>query len=243
MSLLEVERVSKFFGGLRALGDVTFAVEAGETVGLMGANGAGKTTLFSIIAGNERASDGAIRFDGRPIAGLRPHRICRLGIARTFQNVRPFPGLSVRENVEVAMSFGDATAAHGAALSRGAVDILDEVGLADQADKPAGALTLSGRKRLEVARALGTRPALLLLDEVMAGLTPSEVVDMLETVKSVRRTRQLTIVIVEHVVRALIELSERIIVLHHGELIAAGTPAAVTADPAVRAVYFGEAEA
>ncbi|MEZ5667658.1 MAG: ABC transporter ATP-binding protein [Alphaproteobacteria bacterium] len=241
MTLLDVSGVSKSFGGLRALTDVSFAVEAGEIVGLMGANGAGKTTLFSIIAGHARASRGDVRFRGRSIAGLRPDRICRLGIARTFQIVRPFAGLSARENVETALIFGGRVHKRGDAVARRALEILDEVGLADQAEKPAGALTLSGRKRLEVARALGTGPALLLLDEVMAGLTPTEVAAMLATVQEIRRARGLTILIVEHVVRALVELSERIVVLHHGELIATGTPRQIERDPAVRAVYFGEA--
>ncbi len=243
MSLLIADGIGKSFGGLRALAGVSFAVDEGEIVGLMGANGAGKTTLFSIIAGHQRASEGAIRFKGASISGLRPDQVCRLGIARTFQIVRPFAGLSARDNVETALLFGGAQQSASAKVSDRAMEILEEVGLVDQWQKPAGAMTLSGRKRLEVARALGTAPELLLLDEVMAGLTPAEVAEMLETLRSVKRGYNLTIVIIEHVVRALVELSDRIIVLHHGELIAEGAPADIAKDKSVRAVYFGEEDA
>jgi branched-chain amino acid transport system ATP-binding protein len=242
MTLLSLRGIGKSFGGLRALAGVSFAVAAGETVGLMGANGAGKTTLFSIIAGHTRADEGDVLFKGRSIAGLRPDRVCRLGIARTFQIVRPFAGLTARENVETALLFGSRRHGRHEPVARQALAILDEVGLADQADKPAGTLTLSARKRLEVARALGTAPDLVLLDEVMAGLTPAEVAGMLDTVRAVKQARNLTIIVIEHVVRALTELSDRIVVLHHGELIAAGAPQEIARDRAVRAVYFGEEE-
>lgn len=238
MKLLQVEALGKSFSGLRALDSVTFAVEEGETVGIMGANGAGKTTLFSIIAGNLPASAGQVLFKEQSITRFRPDRICRMGIARTFQIVRPFAGLSVRDNVETALLFGSSSRG---SLSRRAEDILEEVGLEREADKVAGSLTLSGRKRLEVARALGTDPELLLLDEVMAGLTPTEVVAMIETLERVKRERKLTIIIVEHVVRAMLSLSERIVVLHHGELIADGLPDEIAQHPDVLRAYFGEA--
>ena len=240
MSLLAIDAIGKSFGGLRALDDICFDVEPGEIIGLMGANGAGKTTLFSIIAGHAKPNQGDIRFKGRTVINLRPNQICRLGIARTFQIVRPFAGLSVRENVETALLFGSAHDRGETSLASRAMEILDEVGLASESGKPAGILTLSGRKRLEVARALGTHPELLLLDEVMAGLTPSEVIEMIDTIRSVKAKRDLTIIVIEHVVRALVALSDRIIVLHHGQRIAEGTPGEIAKHPDVLAAYFGE---
>jgi branched-chain amino acid transport system ATP-binding protein len=239
MTLLALRNVSKFFGGLRAVGDVSFTVDAGEIVGIMGANGAGKTTLFSLIAGNERPSGGEILLDGRPLAGLPPHRICRLGVARTFQIVRPFGGLTVEENVATAAMFGAARAASSAAAAQRARDVLALVGLADRAGDLAETLTLSGQKRLELARAVATGGRLLMLDEVMAGLTPAEVAAMLETIRRLHREYGLTILVIEHVMRALMQLAERIVVLHHGEKIAEGTPAAIGADPRVHECYFG----
>jgi len=239
MTLLALRNVSKFFGGLRAVGDVSFTVAAGEIVGIMGANGAGKTTLFSLIAGHERPSGGAIEFDGRALAGLPPHKICRLGVARTFQIVRPFGGLTVEENVATAAMFGAARAASPAAAATRARDVLTLVGLGDRAGDLAETLTLSGQKRLELARAVATGGRLLMLDEVMAGLTPSEVAAMLDIVRRLHREYGLTILVIEHVMRALMQLAERIIVLHHGEKIAEGTPAAIGADPRVHECYFG----
>ncbi len=240
MNLLRVHALGKSFAGLRALDNVSFEVAPEEVVGIMGANGAGKTTLFSIIAGHQRASQGEVHFAGRRIGGLRPDRICRLGIARTFQIVRPFANLSVRENVEIALLYGSTRRYAGAALAARALAIVETVGLGPRAGQLAGTLTLSGRKRLEVARALGTEPRLLLLDEVMAGLTPAEVGEMLDTVRTLRREYGLTLLVIEHVVRALVQLSDRIIVLHHGELIAQGAPAEVARDTRVLQVYFGE---
>ena len=242
MSLLIAKNIDKAFGGLQALSNISFGVEKGEILGLMGANGAGKTTLFSIVAGHQQPSGGTVLFEGATISGLRPDRVCRKGIARTFQIVRPFGGLTARENVETALLFGGASEPSISKVSARAAGILEEVGLLDQAEKTAAALTLSGRKRLELARALGTGPKLLLLDEVMAGLTPAEVADMMEMVRRIKRDHGLTIIIVEHVVRALSELSNRIIVLHHGQLIAEGSPLEIAQDTAVRAVYFGERE-
>ncbi len=240
MTLLNVERIGKWFGGLQALSEVTFGVNQDEIVGLMGANGAGKTTLFSIIGGHLKPDHGDIRFKGKSIAGFRPDRICRIGIARTFQIVRPFAGLTARENVETAVLFGSEKVAARNRVSSTADEVLEAVGLSSQAEKPAGTLTLSGRKRLEVARALATGPDLLLLDEVMAGLTPTEIAEMLQTIRSVKENHSLTIIIIDHVVGALVDLSDRIIVLHHGQMIAEGDPLQVANDAAVRAVYFGE---
>ncbi len=241
MTLLDLRNVSKNFGGLRALSGISLEVAPGEIVGIMGANGAGKTTLFSLIAGNERPSGGEIVFDGRRLAGLPPHKICRLGIARTFQIVRPFGGLSVEENVATAAMFGAAQAASPAAAVEKARTVLSLVGLAERTGDLAETLTLSGQKRLELARAVATGGRLLMLDEVMAGLTPAEVAAMLEIVRRLHREYHLTILIIEHVMRALMQLAERIVVLHHGEKIAEGTPAEIGADPRVHECYFGAA--
>jgi len=243
MTLLAIRGVSKFFGGIRALSGVSFDVAAGEIVGIMGANGAGKTTLFSLIAGNERPSTGDILFDEHPIVGLPPHAICRLGVARTFQIVRPFGGLSVEANVATAAMFGAERAPSPAAASERASAVLALVGLEARGGDLAETLTLSGQKRLELARAVATGGRLLLLDEVMAGLTPSEIAGMLEVVRRLHEEYGLTILIIEHVMRALMQLAGRIVVLHHGELIAEGTPAAIGADPRVHECYFGGAAA
>jgi branched-chain amino acid transport system ATP-binding protein len=237
--ILEVDGVTKRFRGLAAVRDVSFAVGEGSIFGLMGANGAGKTTIFSMIAGNERPTAGSIRFGGRPIEGLRPWRISQLGIARTFQIVRPFPGISVRDNVALGVLYGARREASPEVARREADGILDEVGLSAQADLEARRLTLAARKRLEIARALGTKPKLLLLDEVLAGLTPTEVQAAVELLRHVHRRYSLTIIMVEHVLRALMQLCTKVVVLHHGEKIAEGSPDAVSADPAVVQAYFG----
>jgi branched-chain amino acid transport system ATP-binding protein len=241
MTLLEVAGLSKAFGGVRALSDVGFSVEKGEVLGFMGANGAGKTTLFSLIAGHQRSDGGRIRYLGQDLAGKRPDQICRAGIARTFQIVRPFRGLSVLENVETAALFGPAEAPDAVMARERAREILVDLDLSDRAAQPAGTLTLAGQKRLEVARALATRPRVLLLDEVMAGLTPPEVQAMLASLRRLREKHELTLLVIEHVMRALMQLCGRIVVLHHGEVIAEGSPAGIARDPRVLSVYFGEA--
>jgi branched-chain amino acid transport system ATP-binding protein len=238
-ALLQVERVGKKFGGLTALSDVTFDVPAGALVGVMGANGAGKTTLFSLIAGNAAPSTGDIRFEGRSIVGLRPDRICRLGVARTFQIVKPFPALTVRENLRTAAMFGHAQHRSAADADAATESVLDEVGLAPVADRAASTLTLSGQKRLEIARAVATGGRLVMLDEVMAGLMPTEVAQMLVTVRRLHAARGLTLLVIEHVIRALMDLCGKIVVLHHGQLIAQGTPAEIGANAQVHAVYLG----
>lgn len=240
MSLLELVAVSKRYGGVLALDQVSFTVEAGTIVGVMGANGAGKTTLFALIAGNERPSGGEVRFAGRPLAGLRPDQIARRGVARTFQVVRPFAGLSVRENVLAGALFGTRAFASAALARRAADAIVEEAGLGGQADRLAGTLTLSGQKRLEVARAIATGARLVMLDEVMAGLLPAEVDEMLATLHALQRARGLTLLVIEHVMQALMRLSQRIVVLHLGALIAQGSPEEVAADPEVQRLYFGE---
>lgn len=239
MSLLQVENLTKTFGGLTALDNVELSVEEGSIHGLMGANGAGKTTLFSIIAGNQQASSGKVMFSGLQIDGKRPDQICRLGIARTFQIVRPFPGLSARETVETAILFGrDTPPANDEATSIADV-LLGECGLGDLTENPASSLTLAARKRLEVARALGTDPKLLMLDEVMAGLTPTEVDEMIVSLLAIKERMGLTILIIEHVMSALNRVSDCITVLHHGQKIAHGTVRDISENPDVLDAYFG----
>jgi branched-chain amino acid transport system ATP-binding protein len=240
MTLLALENVGIRFGGLKALDDVSLSIEAGEIVGIMGANGAGKTTLFSLIAGHQKPGSGRILFDGRSIGDLRPDAINRRGIARTFQIVRPFRSMTVRENVMIGALFGAGADETLAAAQVDAMRILEEVGLAAEADLAAGALTLAGQKRLEIARALATRPRLLLLDEVMAGLTPTEVAAARDMIRRLHESYALTILIIEHVMAALMDLGRRIVVLHHGLKIAEGTPDEIAASPLVQEAYLGQ---
>lgn len=239
-TLLSIESLGKRFGGLTALQDVSFNVPEHGIVGVMGANGAGKTTLFSLIAGNARPSAGDIVLRGRSLVGLRPDQICRLGVARTFQIVKPFPALTVRENLRTAALFGSAGHRSAARADAANDPILAEIGLLPMADQPASTLTLSGQKRLEIARAVASGAALVMLDEVMAGLTPTEVTQMLATLRHLHASRGLTLLVIEHVMRALMDLCGHIVVLHHGQLIAEGTPRAIAEDPRTLGVYFGE---
>jgi branched-chain amino acid transport system ATP-binding protein len=237
MSLLRVSNVSKSFRGLRAVRDASFTVPAGDINGLIGPNGAGKTTIFNVIAGVYAPDSGEIYFNGNPIHGLRPDQVCAAGIGRTFQIVKPFAGLSVLDNVIVGALHRSSGVAEARSLSR---SILKKLNLDAKRDLPASALTLPDRKRLEVARALATRPCLLLLDEVMAGLRPTECDEMVEVFRSLNRSEGLTILLIEHVMRAVMALAKHIGVLHHGEVIARGTPAEVVRDPAVLECYLGE---
>ncbi|HEY2992843.1 MAG TPA: ABC transporter ATP-binding protein [Methylomirabilota bacterium] len=241
MPLLEVDKVSKGFGGVRAVHEVSFTLEPGELVGIMGPNGSGKTTLFNCIAGALAPDGGRIRFHGREIGGLAPHRICARGIARTFQLVRPFAGLTARDNVLVGCLYGRHHGGRAAAVAE-AERLLALVGLAGRADTPAARLTLIDRKRLELARALATGPELLLLDEFMAGLNPAETATAMALVRRLV-TDGLTVLMVEHIVWALMDLARRILVLSAGEKIAEGPPAMVAADPNVVDVYLGGAPA
>ena len=241
MTLLEVERVSKSFGGVRAVSEVSFTVAEGELVGVMGPNGSGKTTLFNLITGALAHEAGTIRLRGRDITGWAPHRVCAAGIARTFQLVRPFPGLSALDNVLVGRLYGRARGGRRSATAE-AGRLLTLVGLEGKAARLASELTLMDRKRLELARALATEPHLLLLDELMAGLNPTET----ETAMALIRRLQgegLTLLMVEHIVWALMDLSQRIVVLSAGEKVAEGRPEAIAADPTVVDVYLGSAAA
>jgi branched-chain amino acid transport system ATP-binding protein len=243
MTLLRLDNVGKSYGGVAALRGVSFAVGAGEIIGLMGANGAGKTTAFSLIAGTQRPTSGEIWFDGARIDRKPPYAVAHLGVARTFQIVRPFGGLRVIDNLVVAAMYGHARERTRSAAEDRAREILHEVGLARDLERRAETLTLAGRKRLEIARALATSPRLLLLDEVLAGLTASEVAEALDIIRALHRRRNLTLVVIEHVMRALTQLCQRIVVLHHGEKIAEGSPAEITADPRVIACYLGTRKA
>lgn len=237
---LQLINVGRSFGGLKAVNAVDLIVEKGEILGLMGANGAGKTTLFNLIAGNLKPTTGEIWLEGKRTDGLRADQINRMGVGRAFQIVRPFSGLTVLENVVIGSLFGRG---HEQSITRAqniAKEILDQVGIIERADDKAGTLTLAGRKKLEIARSLATQPSLLLLDEVMAGLTPVEVSEALETVSRLHREQGLTIIVIEHVMRALMHLSERLIVLHHGSKIAEGTPKEISESKVVNEVYFGD---
>jgi branched-chain amino acid transport system ATP-binding protein len=235
--MLQANSLSKSFRGLRAVQNAGFAVPEGEIVGLIGPNGAGKTTIFNMIAGVYAPDSGSIVFQGSPIQGLRPDEICSLGIGRTFQIVKPFAGLSVLDNVMVG-AFLKEPSSPGA--RRVSMRILEKLGLGPKRDLPASSLTLPDRKRLEVARALATRPKLLLLDEVMAGLRPTECDQIVAVFRELNRAEGLTILLIEHVMRAVMALARRIVVLHHGEVIARGTPEEVVRDKAVLECYLGE---
>jgi branched-chain amino acid transport system ATP-binding protein len=235
--LLELAHVSKRFSGLRAVQDVSFAVPEGQIAALIGPNGAGKTTCFNVIAGVYRPDAGEVRLGGQRIDGWRPDRICRAGVGRTFQLVKPFAGLTVMENVTV----GALNACAGVREAKEqAARLLEQLGLAAKRDRMASSLTLPDRKRLEVARALATAPRILLLDEVMAGLRPTEMDQMVALFRDLNARLGLTILLIEHVMRAVMALASQIVVLHHGEVIASGTPAQVTRDPAVLECYLGE---
>jgi branched-chain amino acid transport system ATP-binding protein len=235
-ALLSLETVSKRFRGLVAVDDVSFAVPQGVIFAVIGPNGAGKTTLFNLIAGAMAPDEGSIVFAGEPIAGLAPDAVCRRGIARTFQLVRPFPALSVEDNVVV----GALLHRHDVSAARErAHNLLRRFELFDRRYQPASALTLPDRKRLEVARALATEPKMLLLDEVVAGLRPTEVDRMVAVLRELNRESGLTIVMIEHVMRAVMALASRVVVLDHGTVIAEGTPDAVVRDPRVVQSYLG----
>jgi branched-chain amino acid transport system ATP-binding protein len=237
--VLEGEGVTKYFGGLAAISDVDFYVDEGEVVGLIGPNGAGKTTLFNLISASLVPKPGIIRFKGIDITGMKPHRICHMGIARTFQTIKIFANLPVFDNVRVGSLFGTSEKLSPAEADKETAELLDFVGLSDSSHIPARDLTLANQKRLEVARALATRPEVLLLDELMAGLTHTELTQAMALVKKIH-DKGITIVMIEHVMRAIMNVCDRIIVLHHGEKIAEGTPQEIANSKTVVEVYLGE---
>jgi len=236
-ALLEVRDVSKSFRGLQAVSGVSFDVPEGEIVALIGPNGAGKTTLFNLSAGVFPADAGEIRLGGRRIDGLRPDQVCQAGVGRTFQIVKPFHGLTVEENVTVGAL---RRRRHVRDARERAGEILRTLGLWAKRADPAASLTLPERKRLEVARALATEPRILLLDEVMAGLRPTETDHMVAVFRELNAATGLTILLIEHVMRAVMALSRQVVVLNHGEVICRGTPEQVVRDPAVLECYLGE---
>jgi branched-chain amino acid transport system ATP-binding protein len=235
-ALLALDGVSKSYGALKVTDRISFEVRAGETLGILGPNGAGKTTLFNLITGDVKADGGRIEYEGRDVSGLRPHQRCRAGIGRSYQVPQPFGHMTVFENLVTAACFGGGQSERDAWAT--ARDVLDQTGLLPHANKLAGSLTLLNRKRLELARALATRPKLLLLDEIAGGLTEHEakqLVDELQRIKS----QGVTMVWIEHVVHALLAIADRLFVINFGQALAEGEPRAVMDNPEVRRVYMG----
>jgi branched-chain amino acid transport system ATP-binding protein len=236
MTILTVENITKRFGGLVAVNDLSFSVEKGEILGMIGPNGAGKTTAFNMISGYYRPDEGRVIFDGHDITGRRPDQICKLGLARTFQVVKPFPQLSVLDNVIVGAY--NRTNDKQEAKQR-AQEVIEFLGMANMSTQPAGSLPVAGRKRLEIAKALATEPKMILLDEAMAGLRPIETDMMIELVRQISK-QNIALLLVEHVMRVIMSLADRIVVIHHGEMIVQGEPQAVVRDKAVIDAYLGE---
>ena len=237
MTLLQVDNVSKSFRGLRAVDDVSFTVEEGSILGIIGSNGAGKTTLFNCVAGALSPDTGSVRLSGADITGAPPHTVSRAGMARTFQLMKPFASMSVLENVAVAAM------AHGTsrkAATDAAVDVVERVGLSRWRDARSDGLPTAGLKRLELARALASRPRVLLLDEVLAGLVPAERTPVMELLETLRRDDGVTLVFVEHIMAAVMRLSDSVLVLDQGRVLTAGSPQEVTRDPRVIEAYLGE---
>jgi len=238
--ILEAQGLTKHFGGAAALKDVSFSAAAGEILGLIGPNGAGKTTLLNLLSGVLKPSSGKVLFGGRDVSGLKPHAIARLGIARTLQTPRSFPSMTVLENVMVGALFGQTHRAHSsAAAARQAEPILDLMGLGGRRHSPVASLNLQERKRVELARALAMAPRVVLIDEAMSGLNPAEIEDAMRLIGRLRDETGVAIIWVEHVVKAIMEVVERIIVLDFGKVIATGSPSEIARNDAVIEAYLG----
>ncbi len=238
MALLEVNGIIKRFGGLVAVDNLSLSLDKGQILGLIGPNGAGKTTAFNMISGFYQPDEGEVFFEGEKINGLRPDQICKLGLSRTFQVVKPFPQLSVRDNVMVGAY--NRTNKRMEARQK-ALEIIEFLGMQDLAEATAGSLSVAYRKRLEVAKALATDPKIILLDEAMAGLRPTETDEMIELVRQISK-QGIALLLVEHVMRVIMSLADRIVVIHHGEKIAEGEPKQIVKDKAVIDAYLGEVE-
>jgi branched-chain amino acid transport system ATP-binding protein len=237
MSLIEVRNVTKRFGGLAALTDVTFELKKGEILGLIGPNGAGKTTMFNVINGFYPPTKGDVFLRGQKISNLKPHKLCRLGVARTFQVVRPLQRMSVLDNLIASAFVRSKSKAQAEAVS---LDVMKFTGMYDDQNTISKGLPLGKRKRLEIARALATQPEIILLDEAFAGLNPTEINEQIEIVKKIRSEKGITILIIEHHMRVIMSISDRIVVLNYGQKIAEGTPQEIGRNPSVIEAYLGE---
>ena len=236
MPLLALHDVSKSYGAVKVTDGITLSVEAGLTLGILGPNGAGKTTLFNLISGDVKVDAGRVEYEGRDVTALKPHQRCRAGIGRSYQVPQPFGAMSVFENLVTAACFGGGQREQEAWQT--AVQVLEQTGLKSHANQPAGGLTLLNRKRLELARALATRPKLLLLDEIAGGLTEHEAKQLVDELRRIK-AQGVTMIWIEHVVHALLSIADRLFVINFGQQLAEGEPRAVMADPHVRRVYMG----
>jgi branched-chain amino acid transport system ATP-binding protein len=237
--VLETRGLGRRFGGLQALSDVSFSVPRGQVLGVIGPNGAGKSTFINLVTGHIKPTSGRVLIHGRDLTGARPWKVANAGVARTFQIVKPFRGMSVRENVAVGVLYGPHSTSLKSHALRRADEVLSEVGLADLGDRAPAELTVAGARRLALAKALAVNPRLLLLDEVMAGLRPAEIEPSLELIRRLKE-RGLTVIVVEHVMRAILAISDQVLVLHQGQVLTTGDPRTVLSDPRVIEAYLGQ---